>query len=147
MTSIQYFSVIPTLCEACSSMADAQARQVCAYALGRASELFPPAFAPYALSVLSALGACVAKGEGPGELRGECTDNAVTSVGSILERIVSGNGTNGVGTMGINFEIMWGQWLDYLPLRHDLVSCCTAYDAAYYVFYVAYHVVLYSVMR
>lgn len=121
MTSVLYPSVIPTLCEACSSMADASARQVCAYALGRASETFPPAFAPYALSVLQALGACVAKGEGPGELRGECTDNAVTSVGSILERVVSGNGTNGVGTMGINFEIMWGQWLDYLPLRHDLV--------------------------
>lgn len=115
-------SVIPTLCEACSSMSDAGARQVCAYALGRASELYSAGFAPYALSVLQALGACVAKGEGPGEPRGECTDNAVTSVGVILERIVAGNGANGVGTTGINFEFMWGQWLEYLPLRHDLVS-------------------------
>jgi hypothetical protein len=102
-------------------MPDAGARQVCAYALGRASELYPSGFAPYALSVLQALGACVAKGECPGELRGECTDNAVTSVGVILERIVAGNGANGVGTTGINFEFMWGQWLDYLPLKHDLV--------------------------
>jgi hypothetical protein len=73
-------------------MADAGARQVCAYALGRASELYPTGFAPYA-----------------------------TSVGVILERIVAGNGANGVGTTGINFEFMWGQWLEYLPLRHDLV--------------------------
>jgi hypothetical protein len=102
-------------------MPDAGARQACAYALGRASELYPSGFAPYALSVLQALGACVAKGECPGELRGECTDNAVTSVGVILERIVAGNGANGVGTTGINFEFMWGQWLDYLPLKHDLV--------------------------
>ena len=129
-------SVIPTLCEACASMPDAGARQACAYALGRASELYPSGFAPYALSVLQALGACVAKGECPGELRGECTDNAVTSVGVILERIVAGNGANGVGTTGINFEFMWGQWLDYLPLKHDLVRVqalpvCVALIAIY----------------
>lgn len=109
------------LCEACATMADAGPRQVCAFALGRASELHPQGFAPYALSVLQALGGCVAAGEGPGESRGECTDNAVASVGLILERIVDGNVPNGISS-GINFEFMWGQWLDYLPLKHDLVS-------------------------
>ena len=116
------FSVIPTLCEACATMADAGPRQICAFALGRASELHPHGFAPYALSVLQALGGCVALGEAPGTPRGECTDNAVASVGLILERIVHGNVPNGISS-GINFEIMWGQWLDYLPLKHDLVSC------------------------
>ena len=117
---ISLSSVIPTLCEACSSMPDAGTRQVCAYALGRASELYPQGFGPYGLSVLQALGGCIAIGEGPGEARGECTDNAVASVGLILERIVGGSGSNGVPS-GINFEFMWGQWLDYLPLKHDLV--------------------------
>ena len=42
-------------------------------------------------------------------------------MGLILERIVGGgSGLNGV-SVGINFEFMWGQWLDYLPLKHDLV--------------------------
>jgi hypothetical protein len=57
-------------------------------------------------------------GEGPGEGRGECTDNAVNSVGVILEHVEGAKNTE--GTSGINFEFMWGQWLAYLPLKHDL---------------------------
>ncbi len=106
--------VMPTLCEACATVPDAGTRQPCAYAFGRASALYPQAFVPHALGALHALGACIALGEEPDEPRGSCTDNAVASVGVILENLEQHG-----GMLTLNFESMWGQWLAYLPLRHD----------------------------
>ena len=108
--------VVPVLCEACANVACAGTRQPCAYALGRASALYPQTFAAHAMAALQALGACIALGEEPDEPRGSCTDNAVASVGVILENLEQHAG----GGAGLNFEFMWGQWLGYLPLKHDV---------------------------
>ena len=107
--------VVPVLCEACATVEDAGTRQPCAYALGRASALYPQAFAAHAMTALQALGACIALGEEPDEPRGSCTDNAAASVGIILENLEQQGGAGA----GLNFEFMWGQWLGYLPLKHD----------------------------
>lgn len=53
---------------------------------------------------------------GPGS-RGECTDNIVSAVGIILEK------TQSLQLLpDLRYQIMWEQWLNYLPLRDDLVS-------------------------
>lgn len=89
-------------------------RQTCAYALGIAAEKYSAAFAPYAPDALTALAQCVAMGEEPDEARGQCTDNAVAAVGIILEAMEN----TGVS---MNYSFMWEQWLNYLPLKHDMV--------------------------
>jgi hypothetical protein len=71
---------------------------------------------PYAGRALQVLAASIGRGEEPGEPRGQSTDNAVASAGKILEQMET------LGASGINFEFMWGQWLNYLPLKHDKVS-------------------------
>ena len=119
-----FADVVPVLCEACTNMADASARQPCAYALGRAAALYPHAMAAHAPAALQALGACIAMGEAPpDEPRGTCTDNAVAAVGLVLEAVEqhAGAGHAAAAAGGLNFEYLWGQWLGYLPLKHDLV--------------------------
>ena len=117
--SLYLADVVPMLCEACANVPDASTRQPCAYSLGRASCLYPQAFAPHAMAALQALGACIALGEEPPEEpRGACTDNAVNSVGIILENMEQYANES---IAGLNLEYMWGQWLGYLPLKHDLV--------------------------
>jgi hypothetical protein len=108
-------AVVPALCEACSTIVPPGPRQICAYALGKAAELFPHSFAQFAATALQALAASISKGEENGEVRGAATDNAVAAAGRILEHVEA------LGTQGINYEFWWCQWLDYLPLRHDKV--------------------------
>jgi hypothetical protein len=87
---IPYLSqVIPILSEACvTPTISPGARQSCVYGIGVAAEKYPREFAPYAAAALQALASCVHLGEIPGkEERGSCTDNAVSSVGIILEQM------------------------------------------------------------
>jgi hypothetical protein len=71
------------------------------------------------MMALHALSACIAQGEAPEEPRGECTDNAVSAVGAVLESLQA-IGYNGLSAQ--QYERLWGQWLEYLPLQHDAVS-------------------------
>ena len=56
-------------------------------------------------------------GGGKRVARGECTDNAVAAVGTVLEQMQ----LLGVD-LQLNQQFMWEQWLNYLPLRADVVS-------------------------
>jgi hypothetical protein len=119
-----YFgAVFPVMLEACASASEAGLRQACAYTFGCAAEQYPVQFSPHSVACLQRLGACVARGEEPGEPRGACTDNAVYSVGVVLEKMES------IGFAGLpskQLSMLWGQWLGYLPLQHDLVSSAHA---------------------
>ena len=109
-----YFSsVIPLLCETVGKVVEPGLRQTCAYVLGVAAEHFPGQFTPYAVTALMSLAASVSRGEvPPEEMRGLATDNAVASIGVILEKMES------VG-LALDYSSMWSQWVNYLPLQHD----------------------------
>ena len=115
-----YFDdVMPLLLDGCL-MVDPGPRQTCAYALGMAAEKYPVEFRPYATSALNALASSIAQGEGEDEPRGQCTDNAVSAVGVILEAVDVSRGDE-FDNMRESFPYIWGQWLGYLPLQHDVV--------------------------
>ena len=99
---------------------DAGIRQTCAYAVGIAAEKHPGPFRPFAAACLNALAASISMGEGEEE-RGSCTDNAVSAVGILLERMDVSSGEESA-SLTEKFPYVWGQWLAYLPLRHDVVS-------------------------
>lgn len=109
--------VMPTLLETCrtSSVDGFGPKRSCAYAIGIACELYPVEFAPYALTALQALSACIQQGDEDGEAKGPCTDNAVSAVGIILEKMETHK------LVDVNYQFVWNQWVSYLPLRHDEV--------------------------
>jgi hypothetical protein len=119
-------TVMPAICDACANVEEPSVRQVCAYMFGIAAEKYPQAFAhcfpapnSLPLMALHSLSTCISRGELPGEPRGECTDNAVSAVGLIVENLQS------IGYAGLNsqqYERLWNQWLEYLPLQHDTVG-------------------------
>ena len=121
-SAAQYFeAVIPLLAEVCSTTTEPGPRRNAAYGLGMMCERYPMEFIrPHTqpVQVLAALRACVAKGEGPGESRGFATDNAVSAVGIILEQ-VDLHGEQVLEGAGLQSQVLWGQWLAYLPLRDD----------------------------
>lgn len=112
-------NVFPVLIDACMGVPNSGIRQTCAYCLGITATNFPNAFRPYALNALQALAACVQMGEDDGELRGYATDNAVNSVGLILEAMIAEGVVFVDDNLHASFPIIWTQWLAYLPLRHD----------------------------
>jgi hypothetical protein len=111
-----YFeSVIPRVCEGCEKTTEAGIRQTCAFILGVAAKRHPHVFSLYCKSALQALAASVSMGENPPvEMRGAATDNAVASIGIILEEMDS------IG-IPLPYDSMWRQWIAYLPLQHDKV--------------------------
>lgn len=136
---------IPGLVGICSSGSDdAPLRQTCGYALGVCVKRFPLYFAPHAASALQGLAVSIAVGEDPeeGEVKGPCTDNCVCAVGLILEEMekLQFSSTDALlsGMLSqIPYYDIWGQWVDYLPLEHDLVrlifvSMCCLLDVALY---------------
>eukprot|EP01041_Mallomonas_annulata_P004290 gene4290-8528_t len=110
--------VMPRLLEG-SVVPEANIRQTCAYMFGVIAKKFPSSFIPYAQSVLMSLARSISMGEEPDEPRGQATDNAVASVGLILEQM-GGRGVN----LGLDYNVLWSQWLSYLPLRHDEEEGC-----------------------
>lgn len=129
--------VIPSMVDALNTCADNPAlRQTCAYAVGIAAERFPKQFAMFAAVALQALANSVKMGEDAeeGELRGSCTDNCVSAVGIILESMESLLHPQHVTAdfygpiSGLPLHIIWGQWLDYLPLQHDQVCALTQFE-------------------
>lgn len=121
-----YFDdVMPMLLEG-GSAGEPGPRQTCAYTLGMAAEKYPAAFRPYAMSALNALAASIALGESEDEPRGTSTDNAVSAVGIILEAMDVTTGDE-LDSMRESFPYIWGQWLGYLPLQHDIVSSVFAW--------------------
>ena len=151
-TTAYLHETIPLLISVCRTCSDdSSLRQTCAYALGIAAQRFPLTFATFAPLALQALAQSIQIGEDPedGEMRGNCTDNCVASVGTILETmellhstLLSHSQTNSQSmsqtqtqqlqtqqalealvVLGqIPYFDVWGQWLDYLPLYHDRVS-------------------------
>jgi hypothetical protein len=81
------------------------------------------------LSVLSICNSRFFSGDEDGELTGPCTDNAVSSVGIILERM---EGLKGQAVyVDINYAFIWNQWISYLPLKHDTVGLCCILEFLY----------------
>lgn len=122
-------AVMPNICEACATLEEEVAlRQACAYVIGKAAEKYPQAFCsclssnpPLPMMALQSLSACISRGETASEPKGECTDNAVSSVGIIVESLQR------IGYSGLNaqqYDRLWGQWLEYLPLQFDKVCLC-----------------------
>ena len=111
-----YFSqIIPIVCDGCGKTDEPGIRQTCAFILGVAANSFPSHFAPYAVHALMSLAASVTLGEEPPDIkRGLATDNAISSIGVILEKMEL------VG-LKLNYLQMWEQWVAYLPLHHDTV--------------------------
>lgn len=118
----QYFeAVMPLLVDVCTNTADPGPRRNAAYALGMMCEKYPTKFftpASQALQALGALRQCIARGEEDDEPRGFATDNAVSAVGIILEQMDLQDGALAV-SLGLDSQLLWGQWLAYLPLRDD----------------------------
>jgi hypothetical protein len=108
--------VVPPLADCCRGKHDAALRQTCCYALGITAERFPQPFEPYYQPSLQALAACVSNGEDEDEARGCCTDNAAASIGIMLERLEQ----LGAPALKTQLGAMWSQWLEYMPLQHDL---------------------------
>jgi hypothetical protein len=107
--------VIPLLVECCKGPYDASLRQSCCYAIGIAAKRFPTELEDYYSVCLQGLVACVANGEDEEERRGCCTDNAIASIGIIIEAIDKRQCPGFEQQM----SAMWTQWLNYLPLQHD----------------------------
>ncbi len=116
--------VLPGIIETVRSGADFGPKRTCAYIVGIACEQFPQEFVPYAHSALQALSTCIQQGDEDGEATGSCTDNAVSSVGIILERMEPLK-------VEVAYQFVWTQWASYLPLRHDVVSAIDASVAAF----------------
>jgi hypothetical protein len=114
----EYFDiVIPYFIEDCKSE-EPSIRQTCSYSLGIAAEMHPDAFKSFAPAALAALAAAIALGESPDDARGQSTDNAVSAVGIILEKMDKIGPASCIET----FPYVWGQWIAYLPIRDDVVS-------------------------
>jgi hypothetical protein len=116
-----YKAVIPLLLEGVVAP-EPNIRQTCAYALGMAAEVHPLVFRPYTLNSLNVLASCIAMGESEDEPRGTSTDNSVSAVGIILERMEALPPATPDDHLTDPFPYIWGQWISYLPLRDDVVS-------------------------
>lgn len=117
-TAEEYFTAImPNVLEGCGADEE-NIRQTSVYIVGIAAELYPALFLPYAAQGLTALSGAIAMGDGD-EARGMSTDNAVSSVGILLEQMeeLVGGATD---TLTSSFPYVWGEWLAYLPLRDDV---------------------------
>jgi len=114
----EYFAaVMPSVLEGCGAEEEG-IRQTSVYCVGIAVELYPAAFHQYAAQSLTALSGAIAKGDGE-EDRGMSTDNAVSAVGILLEKMEELlGGTSDALTE--SFPFVWGEWLAYLPLRDDV---------------------------
>ena len=107
-------SVLPLVCDTVGKCSEPSIRQTTAYVIGIAADSFPNQFAPFAMTALMALAASVSMGEeAPDSMRGNATDNAVAAIGVILEEMES------IGVT-LSYDIMWAQWIAYLPLQNDL---------------------------
>mgnify|MGYP003385503006 CR=1 FL=1 len=117
-TAGDYFATImANVMEGCQSEEEG-IRQTSVYCIGIAAELYPSIFLPFAASSLTALSGAIAMGDGE-EARGMSTDNAVSSVGILLEQmqLVIGDTSN---ALTASFPFVWSEWLAYLPLRDDV---------------------------
>jgi len=112
--STYYASTLPALIECCSTAAisDSSARRYAAYGIGTAAEKHPQAFASFATQALMALARTVQLGEEENEQEGETTDNAISSIGAILEQMEA------LG-VSIDYASGWGLWCSKLPLNDD----------------------------
>jgi hypothetical protein len=117
-TAGEYFgTIMANVLEGCGAEEEG-IRQTSVYIIGIAAELYPSVFLPYASSGLAALSGAIAKGDGD-EARGMSTDNAVSSVGILLEQMEAVlDGTPDALTQ--SFPFVWGEWLAYLPVRDDV---------------------------
>eukprot|EP01038_Epipyxis_sp_PR26KG_P006698 gene6698-9187_t len=109
------------------SSADVNSKRVAAYSVGIAAQNFPfIVINNYASFALSSLASCINDGESEESSRGPCTDNCVSAVGIILEKIEHNNNNNNndnnniTSYTGLNLQYIWNQWVSYLPLRDDL---------------------------
>lgn len=117
-TAAEYFATImPHVLEGCQSEEEG-IRQTSVYCVGIAAELYPTMFVPYAATSLTALSGAISMGDGD-EARGMSTDNAVSSVGILLEQMQVALGDT-AGALTASFPFVWGEWLAYLPLRDDV---------------------------
>ena len=120
-TAVFYQQTIPILNSICLNTISVGPRQAAAYSIGICAENNPIIFLPYVNGCLEALAKSIIMGEGDGNNRGQCTDTSVASVGIILEvtSLLLDN-------TQLNYDLMWNQWLNYLPLKDDIVSCSFA---------------------
>ena len=114
----EYFAaVIPNVLEGCRANEEG-IRQTSVYCIGIAAELYPAHLLPYASSCLTALSGAISLGDGE-ESRGMSTDNAVSSVGILLENMEPLL-NNSADVLLSSFPYVWGEWLAYLPLKDDV---------------------------
>jgi hypothetical protein len=107
--------VIPRIFQGCGSSSEVGVRQTCAYTIGVLAEKHSAELLSRAMPALQALAACVAAGEDPpAEMKGASTDNAVASLGIVLERMEHAG-------LSVNFSYLWGQWIGYGLLQFDTV--------------------------
>ena len=112
-----FLGVMDPLVDCCASGGAecAELRRMAAFTVGMAAERFSCCFSPYAPIALAALHRCINIGDRGGGERGNASDNAVSSVGTILHA----SDCVLLGPAGYDTQALWGQWLGYLPLRHD----------------------------
>jgi hypothetical protein len=103
---------MPVILEAISKCPDAEARSHASLSVKHAATRFPALFSQYASTALSCLAESVFMGDGEGETRGQVTDIAVETIGFVLESM------EGIG-VSMEYDVVWGMVMEYLPLRHD----------------------------
>lgn len=110
-------TLIPLVCETCGNSVEPGLRQTCAYTIGVLGEKYPNELSPYVMKALQSLAASVTMGEDPPhEMKGPATDNAVSAIGTLLERLEASG-------VALNYAFMWNQWASYGPLEHDKDEC------------------------
>lgn len=110
-----FSDVLGAVIDCCATGQSSELRRMAAYTVGIAAERFPHCFGPYLSTGLASLSKCINVGdEGAGE-RGNASDNAVSSVGLLLQAC-----DPLLAPAGLDAASLWGQWLGYLPLRHDV---------------------------
>ena len=110
--------IMEPLLDCCANGQTPALRRLSAFALGTAARRFPHFFAPYVPSAVTALGSCVSRGDEDGAARGCATDNAAAAVGAILLHFGGTDGGGGILSREM-LDVLWRQWLGYLPLAHD----------------------------
>lgn len=110
--------IMEPLFDCCANGQTPALRRLSAFALNTAARRFPHFFAPYVPSAVTALGSCVSRGDEDGATRGCATDNAAAAVGAILLHYGVSDGGGGI-LSGEMLDVLWRQWLGYLPLTHD----------------------------
>lgn len=113
--------IMSPLIDCCANGQTAALRRCAAFAIGTAADRFSASFTSFIPAALAALAKCISQGH-DGAPRGSATDNAVMAVGTILQAISGLGNDYAIYLIAAGFDVrtLWGQWLAYLPMTHDV---------------------------